>query len=271
MPSSSPTHTSYISSDYLICFIGSFRAAEADLESFRSELDAYCAQIPRHLLSHALDKSISADVSSILSAWYSANIEALTRFVKDFSIALPSILFSILLGLPVDLVGAAHTQQADFHMLQKAINISSLWPVPDTSLSSIFSRDRSLHIINMSSVGNEVQTPLKVPQFCIDWAREMTAACPSPVAVKAVIQTHVLIIVKEINIMQRLLGMAEQHHYALFNAFQFLQTCSTVPSVILASCLVAKDEGESSMHAQVVKVMQEFIVDRYGPNWLFDL
>ena len=153
------------------------------------------------------------------------------------------------------------------------MNVSSLWPIAEGSLSSQ-SFASSLPSLSVTFSANSVQSSdggTQIPPFCTSWASELLRLKSNPLSLKRSIQQRVLAIVKEINIMQRLLGTAESHHYALFNAYQFLRSCSTVPSVLLASALVSRDEADSmSNHSQVLTVLGEFVQEKIGSDWFLN-
>jgi hypothetical protein len=259
------------SSDYMLCLVRDFVSLDADLDVFRSELDAFCTVVTHDVIA---TKLIDAKPLSLyLKQWYDTTIEVLSRFTIRMDTILPELLTATILGMSIVCTAGDDSFGKDLVGFQAAMNVSSLWPHSDGSLACrSFATSSTPLSINMTSngiVASNIQ--YTVPLYCKNWAHDLVLVARNPFSVKKCIQQRVLAIVKDINIFQRILGMAESHHYALFNAYQYLRSCSTTPSVVLASALLTRDESEpGSSHFQVLSVLGDFVQDKLGPNWFLN-
>eukprot|EP00053_Salpingoeca_punica_P008574 m.76752 g.76752 ORF g.76752 m.76752 type:complete len:448 (-) comp14658_c0_seq1:90-1433(-) len=104
------------------------------------------------------------------------------------------------------------------------------------------------------------EQPPKPMPFCVEWAEQLLENAASPAAMKQNIHNHQLQVIQEINMMKRLVALAESNHYALYNAYTFLQQCLSIPSLLLSSVSTAAQLDESSAQSrEVLKALVDFV------------
>jgi len=67
-------------------------------------------------------------------------------------------------------------------------------------------------------------------------------------------------VIQEINAMKRLVSLAESNHYALYNAYAFLQHCTSIPSLLLSSVSSAAQVEETAAQSRdVLRALVSFV------------
>ncbi len=62
--------------------------------------------------------------------------------------------------------------------------------------------------------------------------------------------------------MKRLVALAESNHYALYNAYMFVQQCVSIPSLLLSSVSAAAQMDESAQSRDVLKTLIAFVAEQ---------
>uniref|UniRef100_A0A131Z572 Protein Njmu-R1 n=1 Tax=Rhipicephalus appendiculatus TaxID=34631 RepID=A0A131Z572_RHIAP len=237
---------------YVLCFI-----APDD-----GTLDLYCTDLERFgksLLPLLTDSEIDfkSTLTSSLEEWHYITVLYMSRCVESFAENIAVLLQAALNEAPVNVATGNSRDKSDIEKFMEACNLHGLEGhkrdheetengcQPQAAVEIVSEDDRLL-------ARNAEASP-----FCQCWAaRLVKSRDDGPLILRRIVEGFKIRTIQNLNLVKRLVKEAENDHYALFNAYQFLKKCgyweALLQRAINEGSVVATPEGR-----EVVELLQE--------------
>eukprot|EP00051_Salpingoeca_urceolata_P017532 m.239725 g.239725 ORF g.239725 m.239725 type:complete len:483 (-) comp18981_c2_seq3:114-1562(-) len=260
------------SSDFVVCLLHEFESAEVEFDLFRPEMDSFCVNVVRPLLaSPTFDpQAPGTDVTDTLAEWYGVCVEYLPRCASFFGEQLAVVIHAALIGRAMKFTGGTAEQLRDVQAFVRALSLTSLLDLPTSDNAEGLPTPRPASdtvpeanvVLSSDGSGFSISPMLETPEYCVSWAMEMRSVRLDPLALKRAIHKNELRVIQDINTMKRLICQAESNYYALYNAFEFLNSCETVGDVVLSSVLATAGDPPRAETQEVLDVLVGFVRSR---------
>lgn len=237
---------------YVLCFI-----APDD-----GTLDLYCTDLERFgtsllpLLTNS-EIEFKSTLTSSLEEWHYLCVLYMTRCVKALSQNVAALLQAALSEATVSVTTGNSRDKTDIERFVKACNLHSLEgqgqengetdaECESPPVVEIFSEDDGLKVRNAEA-----------SPFCQRWAaRLVKSEDDGPLVLRRIVEGFKIRTIQDLNLVKRLVKEAENDHYALFNAYQFLKKCGYWRALLQRATsegsVVATPEGQ-----EVVELLRE--------------
>lgn len=233
---------------YVLCFI-----APDD-----GTLDLYCTDLERFgtsllpLLTNS-EIEFKSTLTSSLEEWHYLCVLYTTRCVKALSQNVAVLLQAALSEAPVSVKTGNSREKSDIERFMEACNLHSL---EGQSREQGESESPAVVEIFSEADGLKVRNAEASP-FCQRWAaRLVKSEDDGPLVLRRIVEGFKIRTIQDLNLVKRLVKEAENDHYALFNAYQFLKKCgywrALLQRATIEGSVVATPEGQ-----EVVELLQE--------------
>lgn len=237
---------------YVLCFI-----APDD-----GTLDLYCTDLERFgtsllpLLTNSEIEFKSALTNS-LEEWHYICVLYMTRCVKALSQNVAVLLQAALSEASVSVTTGNSREKSDIERFVEACNLHSLeGQSRENGETEVECEFPSVVEIFSEDDGLKVQSAEASP-FCQRWAaRLVKSEDDGPLVLRRIVEGFKIRTIQDLNLVKRLVREAENDHYALFNAYQFLKKCgywrALLQRATTEGSVVATPEGQ-----EVVELLRE--------------
>lgn len=237
---------------YVLCFI-----APDD-----GTLDLYCTDLERFgksllpLLTNS-EVDFKSTLTSSLEEWHYISVLYMNRCVEAFSENIAVLLQAALDEAPVNVMTGNSRDKSDVEKFMEACNLHGL-EGENRGHEETESGCQSPSAIEIVSEDDcLVAKYAEASPFCQRWAaRLVKSRDDGPQVLRRIVDGFKIRTIQNLNLVKRLVKEAENDHYALFNAYQFLKKCgyweALLQRAINEGSVVATPDGR-----EVVELLQE--------------
>uniref|UniRef100_L7MB14 Protein Njmu-R1 n=1 Tax=Rhipicephalus pulchellus TaxID=72859 RepID=L7MB14_RHIPC len=237
---------------YVLCFI-----APDD-----GTLDLYCTDLERFgksLLPLLTDSEIDfkSTLTSSLEEWHYITVLYMSRCVESFAENIAVLLQAALNEAPVKVMTENSRDKSDVEKFMEACNLHGLEGHKRDHEETESECQPQAAVEIVSEDDHLLARNAEASPFCQRWAaRLVKSRDDGPLILRRIVEGFKIRTIRNLNLVKRLVKEAENDHYALFNAYQFLKKCgyweALLQRAINEGSVVATPEGQ-----EVVELLQE--------------
>ncbi|XP_070380510.1 protein Njmu-R1-like [Dermacentor albipictus] len=237
---------------YVLCFI-----APDD-----GTLDLYCTDLERFgksllpLLTNS-EVDFKSTLTNSLEEWHYICVLYTNRCVEAFAENIAVLLQAALSEAPVNVTTGNSRDKSDVEKFMEACNLHGLESQKRGHEETESGCQSPAAIEIVSEDDRLIARNADASPFCQRWAaRLMKSKDDGPLVLRRIVEGFKIRTIQNLNLVKRLVKEAENDHYALFNAYQFLKKCgyweTLLQRAINEGSVVATPDGR-----EVVDLLQE--------------
>ncbi|XP_075557293.1 protein Njmu-R1-like isoform X2 [Dermacentor variabilis] len=248
----------------LRCFL--IKKVARDLQDTRGNVDSmemtYCTDLERFgksllpLLTNS-EVDFKSTLTSSLEEWHYICVLYTNRCVEAFSENIAVLLQAALSEAPVNVTTGNSRDKSDVEKFMEACNLHGLESQKRGHEETESGCQSPAAIEIVSEDDCLIARNADASPFCQRWAaRLVKSKDDGPLVLRRIVEGFKIRTIQNLNLVKRLVKEAENDHYALFNAYQFLKKCgyweTLLQRAINEGSVVATPDGR-----EVVDLLQE--------------
>lgn len=237
---------------YVLCFIA---PDDGTLDLYCTDLERFGKSLLPLLMNSEID--FKSTLTSSLEEWHNICVLYMSRCIGTLCENIGVLLQAALSESPVKVTTGNSREKSDIEKFMEACNLHGLESHKEEHSATAGESQAPVAVEILSNDDGLRPVSTEASPFCQLWAaRLVKSKDEGPLILRRIIEGFKIRTIRDMNLVKRLVKEAENDHYALFNAYQFLKNCgywkTLLQRAISEGSILAAPEGQ-----EVVDLLQE--------------